>query len=123
MGMRIQMRNERNLSRRERKLRKCGDQLLLLRMAHKVEEHREVCPEWVVCQAVECLVVWAVCREWATLAVHQVAEMLRAQKLMKWIKSNGRIFFVFISMWLVCLCMFEMCNRLMHFLQIFLFFL
>merc|ERR1711933_251516 len=103
MGMRIQMRNERNLSRRERKLRKCGDQLLPLRMVHKEEEHREVCPEWVVCQAVECPVVWAVCREWVTLAVHQVAEMLRAQKLMKWIKIKWQnIFCIYRCGWSFC---------------------
>merc|ERR1712129_668407 len=82
--MQIQMRSAKNMKARKRKLKKCGDQLLLLHMVHK-EEHQEVCREWEVCLAAECLVEeWAVCLEWET-SHHRVAETHLVQRLMKWI--------------------------------------
>merc|ERR1712117_885337 len=83
--MPTQMRNEKNMKRRRKRLKIFGDQLSLLRtVVHKEEEECQVvCQEWEVCREVE----WVECPTWETLEEHHRAEETpRDQRLMKWTK-------------------------------------
>merc|ERR1711902_326068 len=85
-----------NMRANARKLKKYGDQLLLPHTVHKEAERLEVCREWEVCLAVECLVEeWEECLEWET-SLHRAAETHLARRLMKWINFRNIVFLRFV---------------------------